>query len=1713
MTGSGFPSGVSAANVSVQFAPVTSGAGPTVTVPLGSLATLAGTTLRATVVIPASLMETAPTPYHASLSATVAPAFTTATPGNITVDPPPSLSSVNPASGQQGQTLNVTVTGSFSNFYQGISTANFGAGVTVNSVTVTSPTSLTANITIASTATLGVTNVVITTGSEIDTLTKGFTIVASPPTVSSFTPQSGTIGTIVTISGSSFGSAPQASMPGLNGGSIALPLQSLSASSIGVLIPSGAVTGPIRVANSGGYASTTSPFTVSAANTFSISAAPATATLITGQTVAYTVQLSSTNGFTQLARLSLSGLPSGVTASFKPSMITTGQVSVLTLSAPASQATGTSNLTITAAATVSGIPLIQTASANLSISGPTTSFLGQAVSSNSTETPLAGVVATMLGKDGGGNLTGCTGSTVSDGAGNIVLTNLSSSCVGPQLIGFNGSSVTSPAGQYASFNLVYTLVSGQATVSPVLIHLPPLDGAETCSVQQNAPNNQSCSFTSIPGLSLTVYAGTTFTQEDGTQPNPFPLVAVDVPVDRLPDVMPPSNTMVMPFIVAFQPANVVASQPVAVMYPSTLNTPPGTTLPLMTLNPTLGRMVPYGTATVSADGTTVVPNIDPSTGSAQHRFGIVNFDWHGWAAPPPNVQNPGPPACQLGSCDPPAPPCNGSSSGGGSNCDTAQNPTPPGDPVDVSSGLEVTSATDLAVQGTRGSISVQRIYRTLTATDGPFGLGSQSQYSWLLNTGSPSSASAINLDTPDGNQILFSRQTNGTLTNATIPWLQGSVMTTSGGTTMLRYHNGTVYTFQAENSQISALVSITDRNGNTTTLTQTPISPTALRITQITDPVGRSINLTYDSNGHALTATDPIGRTVRYTYNSTGTLATVTDPLGGVTNFQYDSQNRVTSLTDPRGVVTFQNSYDVNGRVSRQVLADSSVVQFAYTLVNPLVSASPVQATTVTDALGNQTTYRFNPQGFVTDVTDAIGQTKSFTLDPGTDELLQVTGPAQCRVCGPLGEGDRSFTYDGNGNKLTYTDALGNTTQYTYDPVFNQITSVTDPLHHAATYAYDGSGNLISVTDQNGNATTYAYDPTGLLLHATDPLGNSTAISYDELGNPVSITDALGNVTKIVFDAVSRPASVTDPLGKTTTLGFDALNRLISRRDGRGSTTQFAYDPVGNLLTITDPRGNATAFAYDDLSRILTRTSPLGKTETYQYDLGGNLVQFTDRRGQTGTFQYDALNRLVKESYQDGSVVSRAYDPYSRLLTVNDAVGGLFGFGYDLNGSIVSQSEPSGSINYTRDQLHRVATRQVAGQSAVTYSYDPAGNMLGASMPSVGITYSYDARNLPTSASRTNGVVSSYTLDSLGRVLSLIHFNGATAINTQTYSYDANGNRSSATSDIGQPLITQSAAATVDVANELLINAQTTYTNDANGNRLTETSSSGTVTYQWDSRNRLSSITDASGNVTSFKYDFSRNLIEMDKTAAGSVPAQRFVVDSLTNVVSLTDSSALPASVLSGRSIDSHYASVDSFGNVAFGIGDALGDIVGATNSGGAIASRFEYEPYGQITGMLPAAYPFSFTGRVPAGQIVYFRNRYYDSTTGRFLSEDPVSPGTSHYVYASNDPVGRVDPLGLADCSYYASQCNNNGGSYYCFWAPLACNITPEMGNWTRNVRGCLQNVDAYVCDPDPSTGCTLLAHLGCWTDPPDTPPDLPPTPQPICPPDTCCPAKPGGW
>ncbi|MEO0115439.1 MAG: BNR-4 repeat-containing protein [candidate division WOR-3 bacterium] len=91
--------------------------------------------------------------------------------------PAPTLTGVDPNSGNRLQTLDVVLTGT--NFISGVSSVDFGPDITINSTTVNSPTQITANITISASAATGPRDVSVTNsgpGGGTATLPNGFTV-------------------------------------------------------------------------------------------------------------------------------------------------------------------------------------------------------------------------------------------------------------------------------------------------------------------------------------------------------------------------------------------------------------------------------------------------------------------------------------------------------------------------------------------------------------------------------------------------------------------------------------------------------------------------------------------------------------------------------------------------------------------------------------------------------------------------------------------------------------------------------------------------------------------------------------------------------------------------------------------------------------------------------------------------------------------------------------------------------------------------------------------------------------------------------------------------------------------------------------------------------------------------------------------------------------------------------------------------------------------------------------------------------------------------------------------------------------------------------------------------------------------------------------------------------------------------------------------------
>jgi RHS repeat-associated protein len=142
---------------------------------------------------------------------------------------------------------------------------------------------------------------------------------------------------------------------------------------------------------------------------------------------------------------------------------------------------------------------------------------------------------------------------------------------------------------------------------------------------------------------------------------------------------------------------------------------------------------------------------------------------------------------------------------------------------------------------------------------------------------------------------------------------------------------------------------------------------------------------------------------------------------------------------------------------------------------------------------------------------------------------------------------------------------------------------------------------------------------------------------------------------------------------------------------------------------------------------------------------------------------------------------------------------------------------------------------------------------------------------------------------------------------------------------------------------------------------------------------------------------------------------------------------SLTTRFLRGDAADQVFAELDAGGDVE---GWLLADRLGST---GVLANNSEvldvitYDPFGNIVSQSNAfeAPLFLFTGRQWDGDIglQYNRERWYDPTTGRWLSQDPTrfEAGDSNlYRYVHNAPTGYGDPSGTTGFRDYLNGYRN---------------------------------------------------------------------------------------
>jgi RHS repeat-associated protein len=199
---------------------------------------------------------------------------------------------------------------------------------------------------------------------------------------------------------------------------------------------------------------------------------------------------------------------------------------------------------------------------------------------------------------------------------------------------------------------------------------------------------------------------------------------------------------------------------------------------------------------------------------------------------------------------------------------------------------------------------------------------------------------------------------------------------------------------------------------------------------------------------------------------------------------------------------------------------------------------------------------------------------------------------------------------------------------------------------------------------------------------------------------------------------------------------------------------------------------------------------------------------------------------------------------------------------------------------------------------------------------------------------------------------------------------------------------------------------------DPNGNLASKTEGSDTWGYEWDAENQLKRVTKNGAEVARFAYDaFGRRV---EKVVVGVVHGYSYDGH---NILRETGANGTVFDYVHGPGIDDPLAGIDQTGVPKYFHADWLGSIVRVTDSAGTVIDTRQYDAWGNLEIGADQS-GFAFTGREWDREIdlYYYRARYYNPRTGRFVAEDPMGfrAGINFYAYALGDPVGFIDPMGL---------------------------------------------------------------------------------------------------
>lgn len=744
-------------------------------------------------------------------------------------------------------------------------------------------------------------------------------------------------------------------------------------------------------------------------------------------------------------------------------------------------------------------------------------------------------------------------------------------------------------------------------------------------------------------------------------------------------------------------------------------------------------------------------------------------------------------------------------------------------------------------------------------------------------------------------------------------------------------------------------------------------------------------------SGLVTAVTNGNGHWIKYGYDDLGRLTSIQPQAGPFVTYSNNVLGFVESITRPGRVGDRTAKLDVDevGRIRRVHYPSDSEETFSYDALGNL--------TNQVDAAGRSVNYTYAPTRKLTSI--------SRTLVGDTNQLVAI-----------------HFDYDQQMNTLRITDEAGRTVESYVLDIQDRPVTITNIENQAMEIQYGIMGYVNSVSRFDGTVVSHSYDPSGRLAQVLYPDSLNT-FTYFRNGLLKTAANGHGSITnyynaynRLTFTIGAVPNGRVDydhlPAGQvssvesaagTCSLSYDAGERLVSL-DGPDGGFVYSYHQHNGLPaaeTCTNS-GVTVAYEHDILDRIssITASNSAGKVlqrRKYTYNRAEMITRVDEGTGQATEYQYDSLDRLVREVRLDaaGSTVSVQVCEY-------DLVGNRLSRTH--NGLTIQNKFPGGT------QGNRLSGWTASASDATRCSDLGRADEEGGPLP-------YAQHDLAVSEPR------SFAPSEIGLV---VLFDGRLAASA------APGGGGG-----GDDLVVSLARiddTVVSVTNPPYLGIITNglYLHDKAGcitnMAFLGPSYSRTIQLDWDSQYRLKHASVNGRQVESWQYDaFGR------RTMMAETGQTNYMVYHGGHVVAEVNAAGtLLKSYTHGPGIDNILAMTIYEGETAgtyYYLRDHLGSVIAITDSSGSMVEQYRYDAWGRVSvfdangdpiAMSAIGNRYLWQGREYSWNtgLYYFRARWYDPLTARWLSKDPIgiSGGLNQYVFCGNDPVNRRDPSGLRD-------------------------------------------------------------------------------------------------